>query len=159
MTQQEWDGYSIEPMVVDAQGIIFVSYPNAYSETGIITSIWKWIHCQALEYHRNKNNYGYGSCEFHFPVCLGQTKCISIVTESSSTLKKISAWMINSMVSLPMTFRIEVISHSYIFLLLLDLIKTDLDLNLLEIDGKSSISHLRGLLLPYTVRELHGFMP
>lgn len=40
MTQQEGDGCSTEPMVVDAQGIIFINYTNAYSETGIIFYIW-----------------------------------------------------------------------------------------------------------------------
>lgn len=55
MTQKEG---SVEPMVADAQGIIFINYTNAYSETGIIVYIWKWICCQALKYCTKRNNGG-----------------------------------------------------------------------------------------------------
>lgn len=73
-----------------------------------------------------------------------------ILTESPFILKKISTWMINSILSLPMTFRMEGISRSFIFLLLSDLIKMNLNMNLTETDVKSS--HLKGLLLgPGTV--------
>lgn len=37
---QKGDGCSIEPMAVDAQGIIFIDYTNAKGERGIIFYIW-----------------------------------------------------------------------------------------------------------------------
>lgn len=111
-------------VVADVQGVIFIGYTNGDSETGIIFYIWKWIHIQAIKYCTKQNNYGYGRREFHFPVCLGQTQCMPIVIEFPFTLEQISAWMIISVVSPPKTFRMGVISHSYVFLLLSDLIKT-----------------------------------